>query len=92
MVGSKPGQWANTIKVKTILNINYVFYSEEICQPGLAWNGTACVNCSVDMFKSVEGNNVSCQSCPANETTNGQLGASKCGEFDVKCMIYDWLT
>ena len=46
---------------------------------GEEWNGTHCVKCQIDHYKSVVGNNVSCEMCPTNETAP-DVGYPACGK------------
>ena len=47
---------------------------------GEEWNGTDCLKCQIDHYKSVIGNNVSCEICPMNETAP-DVGYSACGKI-----------
>ena len=53
--------------------------SVPLCMLGEEWNGTHCVKCHIDHYKSVVGNNISCEMCPTNETAP-EVGYSACGK------------
>ena len=46
---------------------------------GEEWNGIECEKCQIDQYKSSIGNNISCETCPQNETAPEE-GYSNCGE------------
>ena len=50
---------------------------------GEEWNGTHCVKCRIDHYKSVVGNNVSCEMCPRNETAP-DVGYPACGKKSLQ--------
>ena len=50
-----------------------------LCMEGEEWNGTHCVKCQIDHYKSVVGNNVSCEMCSTNETAP-EVGYPACGK------------
>ena len=57
---------------------NFVHILVPICMAGEEWNGTDCLKCQIDQYKSSIGNNMSCETCPQNETAPEE-GYSKCG-------------
>ena len=57
----------------------FVWISVPLCMLGEEWNGTLCVKCQLDHYKSVVGNNVSCEMCPSNETAP-DVGYPACGK------------
>ena len=44
-------------------------------------------NCQIDQYKSSIGNNMSCETCPQNETAPEE-GYSNCGKKPVSSIIY----